>query len=471
MSAPAAPAVPRARLGVATLLAYGAGMLGTQIFRDMPAVLLPVFMTTMLGVPAWLTGLVVLVSKLWLIVCDPLMGNLSDKAKARHGRAPFLLVGGVATSLALVSLFSFTGFASPYVAALAMGALFFVASTAFSAFSVPYLALACELSPDPHQRTRLLSFRMGFAVLGVVAGVGLAQPIVQRLGGGPAAWQTMALVLGGMSLLSMLATPLGLRRRSGPDASASGSSDWRAGLRAARRNQAYLVITTTNFLLSTAMACGYTVVGFLFVYVIGKVDLLLPFILFMALSTFASQPAWLGLSRRLGKRATFVVAATGFALVMLSWFWVQPGGAPLLSLPLIGALGAQELLVIARGMGIGVFNAGFILMVFSMLTDAVNAGKAVDDAVDEGLLSGIFSAIEKLGFAVGPLIAGFTLSLSGFQSSMTGMAHQSPAALRGIVLAYSALPAGLVAAAIAFFLLARSRAAASGRLPGVVHAS
>lgn len=453
-------AVPvRAPVGTGTMLAYGAGMLGTQIFRDMPAVLLPMFMATMLGIPAWLTGVVVLVSKLWLVVCDPLMGNLSDKAKPRWGRAPFLLAGGVLTSLGLVALFSFTGFSSPTVAAWTVGVMFFVASTAFSAFSVPYLALASELSPDPHERTKILSFRLVFAVLGVVVSVGVAQPIVQALGGGPGAWRTMALVLGGLALASMLTTPLGLRSRVAPDASGGLSGGWGAGLRAAWHNKPYLVLIATQFIQSTAMACGYTVVAFLFIYVVGKINLLLPFILLMALGTFASQPLWVAMSRRVGKATTFVAATAGWAVVTVSWFWVQPGGEPFMSLPMVGTLGTQEALVILRGIGIGVTNGGFVLMIFTMLTDAINEGKKIDANVDEGLLSGIFTAVEKLGFACGPLIAGVTLSLAGFQSSVTGVTQQSPEAVRGIVMAFSAVPATLVVASLVFFVIGRRRTA------------
>lgn len=452
-----ATAPGRPPVGMGTMLAYGAGMLGTQIFRDMPAVLLPMFMATMLGIPAWLTGVVVLVSKLWLVVCDPLMGNWSDKAKAKHGRAPFLLTGGVLTSLGLVALFSFTGFSSPAVAAVTVGLMFFVASTAFSAFSVPYLALASELSDDPHERTKILSFRLVFAVLGVVVSVGLAQPIVQALGGGPDAWRAMALTLGGLALASMLTTPLGLRGRVAPDASGGVSGGWGAGLRAARHNRPYLILVVTQFIQSTAMACGYTVVAFLFIYVVGKINLLLPFILLMAMGTFASQPLWVAMSRHLGKAATFIAATAGWAVVTVSWFWVQPGGEPFITLPGVGTLGSQEALVILRGIGIGVTNGGFVLMIFTMLTDAINEGRKVDDTVDEGLLSGIFTAVEKLGFACGPLIAGFTLSLAGFQSSVTGISKQSPEAVRGIVMAFSAVPATLVVVSLVFFVVARSR--------------
>ncbi|MFD2137742.1 hypothetical protein ACFSLT_25640 [Novosphingobium resinovorum] len=42
------------------MVRYGLGQTGAQVFRDTPAALLPVYMTTVLGVPAWLAGLVIL---------------------------------------------------------------------------------------------------------------------------------------------------------------------------------------------------------------------------------------------------------------------------------------------------------------------------------------------------------------------------------------------------------------------------
>jgi glycoside/pentoside/hexuronide:cation symporter, GPH family len=89
---------PESALPVSLLLKYGTGQTGAQIFRDTPAALLPLFMTTLLGVPAWLAGAAVLGPKLWLVVCDPLMGSLSDRHKASVGRTPFLTAGAALTS-------------------------------------------------------------------------------------------------------------------------------------------------------------------------------------------------------------------------------------------------------------------------------------------------------------------------------------------------------------------------------------
>ena len=57
---------------------------------------------------------------------------MADVLLILHLMGLMLVAGGVLTSLGLVSLFSFTGFSSPTVAAWTVGVMFFVASTAFS---------------------------------------------------------------------------------------------------------------------------------------------------------------------------------------------------------------------------------------------------------------------------------------------------------------------------------------------------
>lgn len=433
------------------MLSYGVGQMGAQVVRDTPAVLLPVFMTTLLGIPAWLSGFVVLGPKLWLIFCDPIMGALSDKVKPRHGRRPFLILGAILTAIAFVALFSFTNVGSPYLAAAIVGMLFLLASTAFSAYSVPYLAIASELSTDPHERTKILTCRVIFASVGVVLSIGLGQPLVAHFGGGAAAWQIMAFLLGGISLLCMLATPLGLDLRKSDDSVPSSSGGLLDGVRAARRNKPFLIITATHFIHSAAQATSYTVVAFLFIYVVGKISLLLPFVILMSIAAVLCQPFWLKLSRHSGKQRTFILATIIWSLIMASWIFVKPGTDMLLTLPVLGALSTQDILVILRGIGIGITNSGVILLTLSMLTDTINRGGFPGEGNDEGSLSGIFSSIEKLAFAVGPLLAGFGMSLTGYQSSVSGVIAQSESAVTGIILIYSALPALMGMATLTVF--------------------
>jgi glycoside/pentoside/hexuronide:cation symporter, GPH family len=430
---------PAERVPTRIALAYGTGQLGAQIFRDTPAVLLPLFMTTMLGVPAWISGFVVLIPKLWLIVCDPLVGAWSDRVKPRLGRTPFLVAGAVFTSLAFFALFSFTAYPSPTVAAIALCALFFLGSTAFSAFSVPYLAVASELSPDPHQRTRIMTFRMVFTTIGVLIGVGVAQPLIAAFGDGAAGWRGMGAVLGLICLVTMLATALSLAKvRLIPGEPSSGGL--LAQLAPVRGNRPFQVLLATCFIQSVGQASGYTVIGFIYFYVVQAVWIILPFVLLMSVAGIAAQPMWLALSRRYGKPRCYVAASLAWTLVTTTWWFVGPADDVVLEVAGVGALGTQHLLVLLRGLVIGVVNSGFIMLSLSMLTDTIDYERRRGGTANEGIFSGIFTAAEKLAFALGPLIAGVVLSAYGFVSSTGGAVAQSPEALTGIVLLYSLIP-------------------------------
>ena len=440
------------RLPLKTMVFYGMGQTGAQLFRDSPAALLPLFMTTMLGVTPWLAGVVVLVSKLWVIVCDPLMGAFSDKHKPKYGRRPFLVIGAIFTSLLFILLFAFSGFSHPFIAALTVGVIFFLASTAFSAFSVPYLAVASELSDDPHERTKILSFRMVFTVVAVVMGIGLAQPLVFMLGGDASAWRSMAIIFGLVCLVAMLATAYGVPRDYGKVGDQNAVNNLLSRFSVVKENKPFIVLSSTYLVQSVAQASGYAVVGFVFLYAIGDINLLLPFILVMASGSISSQPFWLKLSRRLGKERAFWIACLGWTIVTLTWLWVEPGNDVLTKVVFLGEVSTQDLLVLIRAFIIGVTNSGFSLLSFSMLTDTIEGQRNKDGVVDEGVFSGIFTAVEKLAFALGPLIAGLVLSATGFESSVGGAIEQNSESIRGMVWCYSVVPVIGMLLSLAIFI-------------------
>ena len=433
-----------------TMVLYGFGQVGAQLFRDAPAALLPLFMTTMLGISPWLAGMVILVPKIWLIFCDPIIGAMSDHYKPRYGRKPFLVFGAILTSLSFMALFAFSNFASPLWAAATVCVLFFIASTAFSAFSVPYLAVASELSSDPHERTKILSYRIIFAVVGVVMGVGLAQPLVFQLGGDAAAWRTMAIVFGSISLLAMLATAYGVPINYGK-AHTVDPKKLLTRLSVVMQNKAFVVLSSTFFVQSIAQASGYAVVAFVFIYAIQDINLLLPFVMVMATGSILSQPLWLKLSANIGKQGAFWIACVGWMLVTFTWLWVAPGDDVLFSLPFWGEMPTEHFLVLIRAFIIGCTNAAFSVLTFSLMTDTIDNQRIKHGNVDEGVFSGVFSAFEKLAFALGPMLAGVVLSLSGFQSSTGGVIVQGTGAIDGMVWLYSTIPSCIMALSLLIF--------------------
>ncbi|MFD0788217.1 MFS transporter, partial [Micromonospora azadirachtae] len=83
----------------------------------------------------------------------------------------------------------------------------------------------------------------------------------------------------------------------------------------------------------------------------------------------------------------------------------------------------------------------------AMLPDCVSWDEARTGRRQAGVFTGVWTAGETLGLALGPGIYGLVLQLSGYVSSDTGTAAaQSGTARLGILLGFTVIPALLVAA-------------------------
>ena len=100
-------------------------------------------------------------------------------------------------------------------------------------------------------------------------------------------------------------------------------------------------------------------------------------------------------------------------------------------------------LVIIGLAGIGL--ATHYVFPWSMLPDAIDAGAVASGRRDEGVYYGLWTLLQKGGQALAPLLAGITLSATGYVADQA----QTPAALTGIRLLVGPFPAVFFAAAVA----------------------
>ena len=440
------------RVSLATKMGYGVGQIGGQIFRDTPAILLPVYLITALDVPAWMAGIAVLLPKAWVIFCDPLVGAWSDRRNVQHGRRAFILWGAILSAVGFVILFTAPDSTNPLLPALYTTITFALASTGFSLFSVPYLSMASELSDDPHERTAVLTYRMGFTAVGIVIGIGVSQPMVAWFGGGRHGFLLMSGVIGAIMFVSMMATWLATRTTRFQPSESEGLP-LGAQLKVALANKPFRILALAYIIQNLGSAFGYFAFPLVFLYIIKDLNILILYMTVSAVAIVVAQPIWLAISRRVGKRATYVIAAVGWALVSLTWITVGPDRDVLFVSPFTGAFSTQDIWLLARAFGQGVFNSGFALIAFSMLTDTVEYDRWITGTSHAGVFSGVFSAIEKVSFALGPALAGIVLSVMGFAASRTGVVAQTEQALWSLRLNQGVFPAVMACMAAALLLL------------------
>jgi GPH family glycoside/pentoside/hexuronide:cation symporter len=266
-------------------------------------------------------------------------------------------------------------------------------------------------------------------------------------GGGAAAWRTAGLLLAALCLVTMLVTALTMHRRAERAVAVEQQEGLIVHIVHALRERAFRWLTLTYLLQCTAQGCSFTVVAFVFLYCVGNVNLILPFVLIMSVANLIGQPLWLALAKRWGAVTCFLVANVGYITL-----WITPGHDVLVTLPVIGPLSTDQTIVLVRALPLAFFNGGFLLFILSMFTDVVNDVKErAEGAVNEGVYSGIFTATEKLSFAIAPMIGGIVLSLSGFVASTGGAHAQGSRALTGILAMYALIPAAIMVASLGTF--------------------
>lgn len=423
------------KLSVPFQLGFGVGQVGGSILSNTPALILLFFMTDMLAIPPALAGLAVFIPKIWVIVFDPLMGRISDHTTSRWGRRrPYILTGAVGCGVGFYFLFEVPTFDTVTARFIYMTVMFTVVSTAFSIFSVPYLAKAGELAPGYKDRTTIMAYRMVFQSIGILIGIGLIQYLVEWGGGGLAGYTFMGAVLSATCMITML-SPFFATRNVPTETVATPQMPLGEQIRTAFDNKPYLVIAAAVTLYWIAASCVYAGLPYMFSYIIlGSAGLFFDLAFYMTLAAFVAIPAWTWLTGRIGKKPTYYISTFAYCATVLSWLTAAPD---------------QDFRVVVRGIFVGLTNTGMLMTAVAMLPDTIEYDRIKTGLRREGVFSGFWMAIEKAGNAMGALVVGLILSVMGFVESTGGVpVEQTESALHGILIAFSAVPVVLMLAGL-----------------------
>ena len=142
-------------------------------------------------------------------------------------------------------------------------------------------------------------------------------------------------------------------------------------------------------------------------------------------------PVWERVARRVGKERGFAYASVVFAVAALA---------------LVGMLWAPGAWVYLPVAVAGAAYAGMQSLPMAMLPDVISHDAREHGAGRAGSFGGVWTAGETAGMALGATLLTLTLAVTGYVESVgSAVVEQPPAAVAGIVLSFSVLPAALVA--------------------------
>jgi Na+/melibiose symporter-like transporter len=396
-----------APLSLWRVLAYGMPGLPLAIMGVPLYVYLPPFYANDLGLGLAAVGLAMMLTRLWDVITDPLIGALSDRIPGRHRRKLPMALG---VPLLLVALW----FLLLPAATAGLGHLYLWALVAFLGWTIiqlPYTSLGAEADPSPHGRTRLAAGREGLALLGTVLAASLPllldseapAPILE------AVFWLMLITLPAAVLLMAAGTPEPTAHRT--------AIGWRAGWPLLRANRRLRGLIGGYFLNN--LANGIPAALFLMFVSdrLGADDWLGTLLLLYFGAGILALPAWTWLARRVGKRRAWggsvLLAATCFAFAPLM------GPGDVVGFAMICAL---------SGLSLGADMA----LPASIQADisAIDSRNGGGDRA--GLFFGLLGLATKLALAVAVGLGYGLLALAGFESGDTDTT--------ALALTYGALP-------------------------------
>lgn len=431
------------RLAPRTIALYAIGSLGTGGYATLPGLVLTYFLTDNLGVAALAAGLIVTAAKIWDVLIDPLIGAASDRQLARTGsRRGFMVTGALALPLFFALTFAVPPTWGPVAGAISVLLAFLATATAFSLFQVPYVALPAELTGSYDERTRLLGWRVVVLTAAILL-FGAGGPALRNAGDDPVRGYLLmgiasGVVIGvGMLVAARTADDAAQRTAVSP-ATAVTASTWRdqymSGFRTLGRSQSFRALLGT-FVLQ-ALATGTMLAGAQYVatWVLRSEDAVTFVFVALVGPALLATPGWTVIARRVGKERAFAMASLLFTAAAAS---------------LVFAVWSPGAWIYASVAVAGIAYAGLQSLPMAMLPDVISHDERTSGPGQAGTFTGIWTAGETVGFALGATAVSLTLAATGYISTVAGTTVEQPeAAITGIVLSFSILPAVLMGASL-----------------------
>ena len=432
---------PEDRIPLGQKVAFGAGMLGNQMFPAALAIFMVVLVQD-LGMDPTLWGILFFVPRMLDAITDPVMGFITDNTKSRWGRRrPYVFVGAIVAGLSYVVMWQVypeNGQMYNFWYFLGTSLVFYLGLTIFS---TPYVAMGYEMSNDFHERTRLMAVAQWIGQWAWVL-VPWFWVIIydQNLFDSPAGGARNLSVWVGLGCMALAIVPSIFCRTPQVDPRTLRSlspSDFRENLGGFVQGFAdtfkcrpFRKLCIATFFVFNAFN---TVAGFSWFIIVFYMNNGDP-------GAAGTWPAWFGtasalctcflvipiitlVSQRIGKRNTFLVSQA-VSLVGYAMFWwaFQPENPLLMFLPLP---------LFAFGIG------GLFTLMMSMTADVCDLDELNVGSRREGTFAAIYWWMVKFGFAIAGLMSGLILTAVGFDQNV---AEQTPEALAGLRLAYIVVP-------------------------------
>ena len=417
---------------------WGLADMGIVVFVIVKQLLILAFMNSFLGIPIALAGAVTTAVLIFDIITDPIIGYFSDKTVSRFGRrAPWMLVGAVVLALAMIGLFAVPENFTTSASLIWVIVFFLISTLGFTMVSIPYGAMAGEMTLDKKERSSMTAWRMAFASLGILVG-GALIPILA--GDTKSGYTFAAICVAPLIILSIWFSVF--FTRNAPRTLVPSQQNFSYILKLVLANRAFVTLVILYGIMTLAIALITAGLPFAAMYLImddgnsllsgvakGLGTLSLMFAAFV-IGSIISQALWVKLSNLYGKVAAQLIGILCYIALLIFIFF---------SLPNYNVTLIAGLFILA-----GMTNGSYQQIPWALYPDLMDVTREKSGESIEGAFSAVWLFGQKVANAISPLILGFILSLYGWKETTEGFTKQTDAALNTLQTSITLIPAAIL---------------------------
>jgi glycoside/pentoside/hexuronide:cation symporter, GPH family len=425
-------------------IGYGFGDLASCLFWSTIMSQLLFFYTDVFGLTGRAAGIMFFVSRILDALFDVVIGMTADRTKSRWGKfRPYILWGAIPLAVSAVLAFTTPEFGEVGKLVYAY-ATFILFMFLYSAINIPYTALLGVISGDPVERTSASSFKFMGAYLGGFIVSATVLPLAAYFGHESVAkgWQMTMSIYGIAAVIFFLITFLSTHERIQPIAKEKTSV--KNDLKDLSKNKPWMLLFIVTILFILFVCIRMSVTTHYFKYYVGEqvsplltqiTNFLLLYIINPLYGLFGKEAVvLLDETHKFGFEvltSVFNTLGQGLSLVgvlLVPWFAKLTGRKSAVIILFVVALictGAfyflrpDNLILIFSLQAVGSITGGPIsALLWVLYADTADYSEWKTGRRATGLVFSASIMSNKIGWAVGSMIAAIILDQTGFVANV-----------------------------------------------------
>ena len=444
-------------------IGYGFGDMSSSMFWKIFSYYLPIFYSDVFGLKPQHAAFLLLITKLYDAISDPVMGMIADRTHTKWGKyRPYLL--WIAIPFAVIGIMSFytpdAGYTFKHIYAYVT---YILMMTVYTAINVPYGAMLGVVSESSKEKSVFSSYRMFFAyigsfiamaifavfeksIVGTVRIVDGVEKVAKGVGdAAPMQWTAVVSIVAVICAVLFLLCFLFTRENVKTVNEEKRPSSIKKDLKALASNKPWWLLLGGGIGLLLFGSIRGGAAAYYFSNILGT-DAILTCAIFLFIGEIAQMagvPLAVPVSDKIGKKSTFLYVLLFIALLSCLILFLPQNKTGFWMLLVI-----QILICIA----IGIVSP----LLWSMFADVADYSELKNGSASTGLIFSSSSMAQKFGGALGAFMLMQVLALSGYSKDVPVQSNTTLEAIKALMSYIPAIGALLGAACLTLYPLTTS---------------